>query len=772
MNINVRFTTQNEYTLKNVGKKIFKRLSYFVLSSVLLITVVLAFQLPNTSLDYNFEDFFPADDEESQFFYEHRALFESDNDFVLIAIENHGSLFDSTFLNKVKNYSEDLRELPYVKFVRDIAHEKEQFIYSGGMQGSRPYINFEDVDLKRDSIQIYENKELINTLVNKKGDAVSIFVRHEDLLSKKKSDELVKKLTQLSDQYDFERIRFAGRTIGQLFYIDTMTNEMTFYVGLSMILVVFFLLLAFRSVWGLLVPQVVVVGSMIWIVGFMALINEPINIILIILPSIMFVVSMSDVIHLVSKYFELIREGHEKFEAIKVSFREIGMATFLTSVTTSIGFFSLVFVNVKPIQTFGIFVGLGVLMAFVITFSTLPFLFFHTKVPKVAHEQDRNFWRPIMERSFLFTMKNRKWLPWLGIGVIGLFAFGATLIVSNNYIMDDMDPKTTVKQDFNYFDSKFGGIRPFELSIKLEDTSKSIWDKDVLKEIEKVEDYLTGQYGVDVKNSLVQSMSLLNRAGNAGDTSKFNVPGSSRDIRKYKRMLKIANQGEFLKTFLDSTETITRVSGTIPDWGNIKTTSENDKLKSFIAENIDSSMIELTLTGSAHLLDKNMSYMSSSLVQGLSFAILAVALLMGLLYRSVRMLIISIIPNIIPLIIIAGVMGFAGINLKITTAIVFTISFGIAIDDTIHFLSKFKLELNKGKSKLYALKRTYISTGKAIVLTSAILISGFLLLLMSSFMGTFYMGLMICITLLVAVLADLFILPLLLLYFYHPKKKG
>lgn len=754
----------------NVGEKQFKRLSYFILTAVLLITVFLGIQIPDTSLDYNFEDFFPADDKESQFFYEHRALFESDNDFVLIAVENEGSIFDTTFLKKAKAFAEEVGKLPYVNFTRDITHENEQFIYSGGMQGERPYINLEDVELKRDSIQIYENKELVNSLVNERGDALSIFVRHEDLLSKEKSDTLVASLQALGEEYDFERIRYAGRTIGQLFYIDTMTNEMTFYVGLSMILVVFFLLLAFRSVWGLLVPQVVVLGSMIWIVGFMALIKEPINIILIILPSIMFVVAMSDVIHLVSKYFELIREGKTKYQAVIVSFKEIGMATFLTSVTTAIGFFSLIFVNVKPIQTFGIYVGLGVLMAFVITFSTLPFLFYHTKVPRVANQEDKNFWKPIMENAFRFTMRNRKWLPWVGIGVLAVFGYGTTLIISNNYIMDDMDPKTSIKQDFDYFDERFGGIRPFEAAIHLKDTSVSIWDKEVLVEMEKVENFLTNEYGVDIKNSLVQALQVLNRASNAGNTAHFNVPTSNRAIRRYKRMLKIANQGEFLGSILDSTENKTRISGTIPDWGNIRNKKENRAFTTFLKDSINTNLIDITMTGSAHLLDKNMSYMSSSLVQGLSFAILAVAVIMGLLYRSGRMLVISIIPNIIPLIIIAGVMGFGGINLKITTAIVFTISFGIAIDDTIHFLSKFKLELNKGKSKLYALKRTYISTGKAIVLTSAILISGFLLLLISSFMGTFYMGLMICITLFAAVLADLFILPLLLIYFYNPDK--
>src|SRR5690554_4314826 len=237
-------------------------------------------------------------------------------------------------------------------------------------------------------------------------------------------------------------------------------------------------------------------------------------------------------------------------------------------------------------------------------------------------------------------------------------------------------------------------------------------------------------------------------------------------------MLKIANQGTFIGSVLDSTELTTRISGRIPDWGNIKTNHENEKLYAFLKEQGLDQHLSIHVTGTAELLDRNMSYMSSSLVEGLSFAILVVSILMALLYRSFRMLLISIIPNIIPLIIIAGVMGFSGINLKITTAIVFTISFGIAIDDTIHFLSNFKLELKKGKSKLYALKNTYLSTGKAIVLTSAILIGGFSMLLMSDFMGTYYMGLMICITLIVAVLSDLFILPLLLLYFYpDPNKK-
>tara|TARA_R110002072_G_scaffold226960_3_gene383866 strand:+ start:6836 stop:7393 length:558 start_codon:yes stop_codon:yes gene_type:complete len=181
--------------------------------------------------------------------------------------------------------------------------------------------------------------------------------------------------------------------------------------------------------------------------------------------------------------------------------------------------------------------------------------------------------------------------------------------------------------------------------------------------------------------------------------------------------------------------------------------------------------IDYQLTGTAHLIDKNLSYLSTGIVKGLLLSILIVSLLMGLIYRSVSILIISLLPNLVPLVVIAGIMGFMGVELKISTAIIFAIAFGIAVDDTIHFLVKFKFELMKGRTKVYALKRSYLTTGKAMILTTFVLCSGFALLGFSSFLGTFYLGILICITLFVAFIADLTLLPVLILLFYKPKKK-
>ena len=163
--------------------------------------------------------------------------------------------------------------------------------------------------------------------------------------------------------------------------------------------------------------------------------------------------------------------------------------------------------------------------------------------------------------------------------------------------------------------------------------------------------------------------------------------------------------------------------------------------------------------------------MSTSLIRGLAVSILIVAFIIGLVYRSWRILLISIVPNVFPLLFIAGVMGYLGIELKTSTAIIFTIAFGIAVDDTIHFLGKFKYELMQGKGHIYALKQSYMTTGKAMILTTLILCAGFLLLVFSSFLGTYYMGVMLCLALFVALIADLTLLPVLLLVFYRPNKK-
>ncbi|MDG1347223.1 MAG: efflux RND transporter permease subunit, partial [Crocinitomicaceae bacterium] len=557
----------------------------------------------------------------------------------------------------------------------------------------------------------------------------------------------------------------------QKFYIDKMGYEMAFFMVLSYLLVIVFLFIAFRSLWGVLMPQLVILGTLFWVVGFIGLYGEPVSIVMSVLPCIVFVVAMSDVIHLLSRYLDAFRTGIGKFASIKLTIREVGMATFLTSVTTAIGFFSLMFISVQPIQVFGAIAGFGVLIAFVLTFVLLPIIIYVAPNPTFLKKSDRDpFWKKKLSKWFIRVLRQPKRISIVYVGFIAVCLIGMVNLEANNFLMDEISQKEPIKQNFNFLDEHYGGIRPFELSISLKDTSKTFWSLEVLKDVEKVENYIETVYGAGLRSSIVKVVKVMNRSTHTGRVDYFTLPERERDLKRFKRGLEKVSGGQFKNVLLDSTGHFARLSGNMPDWGNKVISKKNEAFQQFLKKEMSNSTIKVQLTGTAHLLDKNISYLSLSLIKGISLSVILVALIMGLLYRSVSMVLISIIPNLIPLIFVAAIMGYFGINIKTSTAIVFTIAFGIAVDDTIHFLGKFKYELMKGRSKMYALKRSFLTTGKAMIITTFILCAGFILLVFSSFLGTAIMGVLLCLTLFLALIVDLTLLPVLLMLFYKVKK--
>ncbi|MDG1475786.1 MAG: MMPL family transporter, partial [Vicingaceae bacterium] len=208
---------------------------------------------------------------------------------------------------------------------------------------------------------------------------------------------------------------------------------------------------------------------------------------------------------------------------------------------------------------------------------------------------------------------------------------------------------------------------------------------------------------------------------------------------------------------------VCRFTGKMDDVGSKKVKQMNIDFDNFFRNEINTQLINYKMTGTALLIDKNNEFLATNMIIGLSIAFLLIATLIGFIFKSIRMALLSIVPNVIPLAIIGGLMGFTGTTINMSTSIIFTIAFGIAVDDTIHFLSKFKIESQRGSSFIYSLKRTYISTGKAIVLTSLILCGGFISLIFSDFKSTFLIGTYVGLILFVAVITDLLLLPVLLM---------
>ena len=747
---------------------VYKFWSKLIIIFTLLLTAILFWFSTGLKFDYEFENFFPKENADLTQFKDYRKKFEPDNDFLLLGIENKNGIFDSTFLFKLGLLTDSINNLPLIKSVVSPTNLKNTVIGAlGPIQ--IPYLHYNQPSFyKEDSIRIFNNAELVGTVFSKNSKSISLFIRTIDEPSKVKSDSIVNMLETMVNSFGFDAYHLSGKVKLQKVYIEKMQSDLLIFASASFLLVMLILAFTFRTLSGVLIPLVIIILSVIWIFGFMGLTGKPIDLMITLLPTIMFVVGMSDVIHIFSKYIEEIRNGSEKIQALKITLKEIGMATFLTSLTTAIGFLTLITAKIIPVQEFGLYMAVGVGFAYVLAFTFFPALLLLLPIPKISKNINlKERWNAFLAFLFSWILKNTKTIAWISISFLVLSLFGASKVKINNFLLEDLSENHDLKKDFRFFEANFSGVRPFELLIEIRDKNSYILDKAVIKDLEKLDLYLKTQYQAGFLMSPLTLVKSLNKAHHGGSQENFKIPESEEEYDNIIQKIRSQKKQKFFKSLIALDEKSARFSGKMSDLGSYRLNSMNDSLMQFIQNNLDTKKVSFKLTGSSHLIDQNNKYLAFNMLQGLLISIIVIAMIVGLQYKSLRMIIIALIPNILPLIIILGIMGFSGIDLKISTSITFTIAFGIAVDDTIHFISKLKLELNQGKTTLYAVKRSFMTTGKAIILTSLILCGGFITLIGSDFTSTFYVGLLISLTLFFALLADLFLLPVLIIWFYR-----
>jgi uncharacterized protein len=729
-----------------------KPLARIILLLIAGFTALLGYYAYNVEFDYDFEKFYPKSDPDTEFFNEYRNRFASDNDFLLIGVDNQKSIFTEHSISQFKQLTEDLKKVENVNQVVSV------FSVPGG------FFTDSILDLKADSTRIFKLRQLTEPFIDDKSQSMCIVLMHKEYLSKEGCDNLVYDVSNVLEKYNFPKTHLAGRSIAQLYYMEISQRELKLFISLGAIVLVIVLFFTFRTAWGVGVPLIVVLLSMLWTVGLMSLFGQPFNLLLTILPTIVFIVGVSDVIHIVSKYLDLLREGEEKISAIIKAFKEVGLATLLTSITTAVGFLTLIIAKIEPIQHFGLYSALGVMVAYVLAFTVLPsILVLSPKPQNKAVQIGGRFWKTYLNNLLYFVIKQKRYVIASTVVLFLISLYGISRIEVNNFVLDDVKESNTMRKDFGFFEQNFSGVRPFEMQVDVVDASKTVFSKEVLREIEKLEEYLTNNYEVSSLVSPTSIVKVANYTMELGADESFEVPSSK---RKLKQIEKAVTSSQESKAFVTADLKQSRISGRAKDLGSKVFRVKTENLNKYIEENINPELIKLKLTGSAELIDKNNKGLSVSLLQGLIIAFVVVVLIVGLIFKSIKMVLISLVPNVLPLVFIGGLIGFLGVDIKVSTSIVFTIAFGIAVDDTLHFLNKLKIELSRGKPLAIALRRTFISSGKAIIITTIVLCSGFISLIGSSFLGTMYVGILVSITLFLAVICDLFLLPILILKFY------
>jgi predicted RND superfamily exporter protein len=749
-----------------------KKLNYFIITFVIGFSILCAFKIKDLKFDYNFEAFFPNEDSELEVYENHRKRFEWDNEFVLLGIENKKGIFKKDFLYKIDSLTKELNDLQFVNRVLSPTNIKN--ISLGGLapvQKRLMHIDEESL-YKEDSIAIYNTPQLIGSFFPKNAKSLSIFIKTDENLSKKKSDSLARNIEQTFSKYKFDEVHFVGRIVAQDVYLKNLQNEFVYFLSISFVLIIIFLWLSFKSTYGIVVPITIVIISIFWTLGIMAMMGQALDIMTVMLPTMIFIAGMSDVVHFFSKYFEELSIGTEKKKIFPLILKEVGFPTFLTLITTVVGFLSLLFSSIKPIKDFGIYTSVGIVIAFCLTYTLLPALlyFFTPKKLVSVHSHDNRTYSAM--RSVLFWIfRNQKTIIVSTIVLIVISIVGVYKIRVNNLLLEDLSDNVKIKQDFIFFDKHYSGARPLELAINIKDKNKTVWDYEIMNQLNNLDEFIKKEYNAGFMYSPAMLAKNINKSLNDETVGEGNFPNKE-DYDLVKEQLVENKKNKDIKKIISIDGKYARISGKINDMGSIAVNLHNEQLLEYISKNINQNEIEIKITGAAHLVDRNNEYMVENMTQGFLFSIIVIAILTYFLHRSWKMVLVFILPNFIPLLIIAGIMGFAGIELKAGTSLVFSIAFGVATDDTIHFISRLKIELGYKKSLIYAFKRTYFETGKPILLTTFILMGGFISLMISDFQSTFYFGFLICITIIIAVLADIFLLPVLLFWILGKKTKN
>jgi predicted RND superfamily exporter protein len=546
--------------------------------------------------------------------------------------------------------------------------------------------------------------------------------------------------------------------------VEKIQSELIIFLGSSCLLVVFFLFLIYRTLWGVMIPVLAVVGALIWCLGFMGLLGTHIDIINNLIPPIMFVVGMGDVIHLITKYTQELKLGKDKQSAMQTTLSNIGSSILLTSLTTAIGFGSLLSSNMMPLRSFGFFAAAGVMFAYLIAVVLVPNALLALDVEKLKRSKgigEMRFWDPMLSKIDSVSRRYPRRIV-LGFAVLVTVSLAGLWRVSlDAYLVDDLRKGDSVRKGLDFFQDEFNGIRSLDLAI-LPAEGKEVTDLEILREMEKIEDFLNERAEFGPFLSLVSFLKSANRMMKFNSMTQYRLPGSQEKVEDLLGMAYSSGGTSLLHLVMTEDRKMGRINAQMDDIGTDRFSLLKADLDAFVASNCNTDNFSFRLTGNTYIFTLNIGHLHASLFYGLGFAFLVIGMLMGGIFKSFKMVVIALVPNVIPLLLTAGLMGWTGISLKVSNSVVFVISFGIAVDVTIHFLSRLQIELRKKPDLDPAIHRTIMGTGKALILTSAMIICGFVLFLFSQIGGTFAIGLFVTVTLAVGLVSNLLLMPVIL----------
>lgn len=764
---------------KRLGSSVIKyRLVLLII--MLAVTGIMGYFASQVKLSYEFSKAIPADNPKAIDYAAFRQKFGDDGNLLVVGIKTDKiftlSVFNaySTLQSELKKVAdvEDVLSIPSaIRLMKDTLTEK--------INAVKIFDSTIDTQTKLDSAKnIFLNLPFYRSLLyNSQTNAYLMGVRiNKDSLNSKKRNLIVKEIIAAVERFGSAtniETHLSGLPLIRTIVAERIQKEMKFFLLGSLLLSTLILLLFFRSVSTTLLSLLVVVVGVVWTLGVMYLCGYNITLLTALTPPLVVVIGIPNCIYFVNKYHTSYLISGNKNAALVNMVSKMGVVTLFCNITAAIGFAVFAFTKSAILKEFGVVAGISIMLIFVISFILLPAVLSYLAPPKPSQVKylSSKWLTQLLIKAETIAFNYKKTVVAVTIIIVGFAVAGIFRLKTVAFIVDDLPKADKIYTDLKFFENNFKGVMPLEIVI---DTKKrrGISQKGLgmFEKMDSLSAYISRQKNMNRPLSITEGLKFARQAFYEGDSSYYSLPNAfdGAFVAEYLRPSKDSgNTNKFskmLSSFMDTAREEARLSIQMADIGTVELPKALDSIQQK-ANSIFDSSYSVKLTGTSITFLEGSKFIINGLKESICWAFLLIALCMLYLFKSVRILVCSLIPNLIPLIITAGIMGWAGLPLRASTVLVFSIALGIAVDITIRFLVNYKQELPENNNDVEATVRSTIKqTGLSIVYTSLVLTAGFVIFCASSFGGTFALGWLTSVTLLTATITNLVLLPVLLLF--------
>ncbi len=738
-----------------------------------VLTVFFFYQMRNVEVSYKFGGLLPKTDSAYIHYQELLANFSEDGNVIVLGVQDPGLYELENFqawwqlghdLKKQEGVDSVFSEAHLFELVRNDSLRKFQL---APIVPTRPETQAEvdSIHRKVRSLPFYRDL-LYNDSSNVS--LMMVFVNAAKFNSEERGN-MVDLIAARVDEFQQDRFKVyrSGLPFIRTVVTERTKSELLMFVCMMIVTVAILLLLFFKNWRVVSMCLLVVAVGVIWAVGSIGLMGYKLTSVMAIIPPLVIVIGIPNCIFLINRYhFELTRHQH-KMRALSRVIARTGMASFMTNSTTAVGFATFVLTYSDVLKQFGVIAAWNIMAVFALSILIIPILFSYQKLPDIRHlaHLDRKWVNVATSGLVRIVQHHRKWVyvSMLLVATVGLI--GVWQLKNESHVVDDLPADDPVMKDLKFFEAQFNGVMPLEVIIDTRRPGQALKEIN-LKKIDQLQDSLDRYPELSRSLSIVDAVKFTKQGFYGGDPERYQLIKANEKAFILPYLENAQEKGGMARSFINEDRSATRVTLQIADAGTARMDELIAELRNEIDSIFDPQKYRVLLTGTSVVFLEGSKYMVDNLIISLILAVLVISGMMALLFNSLRMVLISLIPNLIPLIATAGMMGYLGVNIKPSTILVFSIAFGISVDNAIHYLSRYRQELKFSKHDIHTSVTNAIrEAGVSMMYTSIVLFLGFGLFVFSDFGGTQALGMLISFTLLVAVFTNLLILPSMLLSF-------